>query len=410
VTRLSFRSLHPAAYVVFGTAALIVLPAPARLQAQSAAQLDAARLAPFGVRVSLDSGVEEGAASSPSLAGTRFSAELTRREQTPRRTLRAWTGVTVDQWWQTQRSQSIAAGGNLDGGVTLSRRMRFEFAEHVSSAPIDLFAVRGAAALDASSAVLSGSEIPLTRTLSNDLELALTRRVGRASQLLLSGVQTLSASDLDHVTTGGGSGKFVHPFGRFTSWHVGYEAMFSASRHATVLAGARQNADFGLDYSHAVPFWAKTSVSATAGAALLSEADGRRMRMTAAATLDHRLSGRWSMKVGYDRPIEYVAGLPQPLVTDAIRTTAAALLPHQSSLTLSAGAAKGTVGVLGASRYASYVGTAHASHRLGPEWQIDLEVHDAWYRFDASPGPGLPAAFARRGFRVAMVWAPTVRG
>ena len=116
------------------------------------------------------------------------------------------------------------------------------------------------------------------------------------------------------------------------------------------------------------------------------------------------------MDVGYQRPIEYLAGVAQPLVTDSLRVSAAGLLPRRISFTATATAASGTVGVVGGSHYASYVGTAHFSRHLAPGWRLDVEFHDSWYRFDSSPGAGIPPAFARRGFRTGLVWAPTVRG
>jgi len=379
------------------------------------ARLGAQESAPRGVRVSVGSGVETADAAAgragASLASTRIAAEASQQRRSPRGSLRAWSGVTADQWWQTGVRRSIAAAANVDGGVTLTRRMRLDFAERVSSAPLDLFAPRGAGVIaGAPPTVLSGSEIPATRTLSHNGLISLARTIGPRSQVVVSGTQAIAMTGRDRVATSGATGRFERQVGRFTRWHAGYGFVLSSEQRVEHAAERRQNADVAFDYTRPLPFWGHTTLAASAGGSLLTEAAGRRVRMNAGASLDHRLNGRWSVNVDYARPVEYLAGVVQPLVTDSVRVGAAGLLPRQISFAIAAGASSGSVGVVGGSRFASYVGTAHASRRLGPDWQLDIEVHDSWYRFDASPGAGIPAAFARRGFRAGLVWIPRMRG
>ena len=131
------------------------------------------------------------------------------------------------------------------------------------------------------------------------------------------------------------------------------------------------------------------------------------MRMNVAARLEHRFTSRWNAGADYSRPIEYVAGLVQPLLSDALRLTAAGMLPRRIELSATGGLASGTVGLTNTERYKSYTAVVRIARALAPAVQLAIDVHAAAYEFnDAIPGAILPATFARRGIRAGVVWAP----
>jgi hypothetical protein len=369
--------------------------------------VDAQATPPLQGRLSIDSGVEAGGMAGPPLSGTRVSAELSHERRDRRGALRAWSGVTADRWWQGGVPSSIAAAADVDGDFTLTRRTRIEFSDRVSSAPLDLFGTLGAEPVaGVPPPVLSGAELPFTRTLSNTAAMSLSRIVGLRSHLSASAMQAFSTSRRDTVSNSGASAVFAQPFGRFSGWHASYRTAFSTSRTPSQAAGRQQNADIGFDYARPLPFAPRTTVSLAGGGGALTDGSGRRVRISARASLVRPLAGRWSMTADYSRPVEYLAGIAQPLVTDSLRVGASGLLPRRISFSLDAGASSGTVGVVGGSRFLGYVAAAHASRRLGSAWSVEISLHDSWYRFDASPGIGIPAAFARRGLRAGLAWAP----
>jgi hypothetical protein len=171
----------------------------------------------------------------------------------------------------------------------------------------------------------------------------------------------------------------------------------------------RNDLDVGFDYERSLPFSRRTKIGITAGAALLSGRDGRRLRSTSAARIDHRVAQGWSITGDYSRPIGYVAGLVEPLVSDSVRVGAAGSLRKKLEVVLSAGMAVGTLGRSGGARYASYSGSLALTRRVGPNWLIEAVYQDAWYEFKSPPGGAIPPMFARRGLRTRLVWIP-VRG
>jgi hypothetical protein len=398
VIRSSFRSAGASIILAAGFVVFAATCGEVHMKAQSP---------PLQARVLIDSGVEAAGAAGPSLSGTRLAAELSHQRRGRRGTLRFWTGGTADQWWQGDVPRSLAGAGDVAGDLTLTRRMRLDFSNRVSYAPLDLFGTLGAgAAVGAPPPVLSGAELPFGRTLSNNAMVSLSRTIGMRSHLSLSATQALSINNRDRVSNSGASALFARQLGRFTGWHASYGTAFSTSRLDDLAAGRQHNADAGLDYARPLPFAPRTTVTFTGGAGFLADASGRRVRVNVQAGMARHLVGRWSMSADYSRPVEYIPGVAQPLVTDSVRLGAAGLLPRRIAFSIEGGASSGAVGVVGGSPFVSYVVAAHVSRRLGREWSVDLALHDSRYRFDVSPGVGIPAAFARRGVRAGLVWAP----
>jgi hypothetical protein len=398
--------LFPSAWTPALTAGAVAAAIAAAGDVTLAAQASPA----LSVRFAVDSGFEAARSSTSdtaaSLGGSRFAAELAHQRAARRGTLRIWSGMTADQLWREGNARSLAGAADVTGAVTLSRRMQLGFAERVSLAPLDLFGSLGGMT-DAPPSVRSGSEIPSTRTLSQNGQVSLTRTTGRRSQWLVSATQMASTNDRERVVATGAAGRFQRSIGRGTQWYTGYGTVCSSSTSAAnPSTGCHQNVDGGVDYMRPLSIWRGTTVGVGAGGTLMAEPQGRRIRMSAAAHLDRRLSGGWAMTVAYSRPTEYVPGVAQPLVSDTFRLGGTGRL-RRIDVSIAAATASGTVGAVGGSSFTSYVVNARVSRRIGPQWRFDAEYHDSWYRFAASPGVGIPAAFARRGFRTGLVWLST---
>lgn len=410
---------------VLGTSAITLL----LIAARSADRIDAqnASTAPDSLRLSIQSGLEAVGGSARAAAeaqgGTRVGAEMEHVRRTPRNQLRLWGDVRADQQWQNGSPHAIAAEANIASSVTLSRRSRLQFGGRFSSAPTDLFASLGSVASGGSSASggpaasaavtpngVGGSELLNVRTLSFNGDVALTRTLGAHSEASFSGSQYVSTSAGEHVKSSAGAARVSRRVGRLLAWRAVYA--FTTSEASS--AGAprienRQDLNVGIDIGRPLSALGNSSLTVTTGTSLLTTRDGRRARLNTAARLDCRLTRRWSLNADYSRPIEYVAGLAQPLVADATRIGAAGSLPRRIGVAVFASAAIGSLGMNGVTRFASYTGVLQASRRLGPAWQMEAEYHDGWYRFDVPPGSVIPAAFTRRGFRAGLTWAPATR-
>lgn len=377
----------------------------ASLHAQSATP-------PVGLRVSLDSEVERVGAPVAGAPGTdggsRAGLELFREHPSRRGNVSLWTGVTADQFWGTGTAGTLASAASVDSSLTLTRRMKLEMGERVSLTPLDLFAALGSADPAAvQQRVVAGSELRNVRTLSHTGHAALTRTLGARTQATVSAAESVSWSGADRVISSGANGLISRRVGPYAGWHVGYGVTHvNSSLGAERSIDVRHDVDAGVDYARPLPFWRHSSFGVTTGTTLLSERDGRRLRMNAAVHFDRRVTPHWAVTADYSRPIQYVAGLLQPLLSDAVRVGVDGRLGRRLALSLSTGGSFGSLGLSSAAHFASYTGAVRLSRQLGPDWRLQLEYHDAWYRFDASPGGAIPMSFERRGFRSGVVWDP----
>ena len=372
-------------------------------------------IAPGSLRFSFESifeAVEDGSPAAGALGGSRLGVELAHERTSRRGALRLWTGLLADPRWEIAGAKSLASSTNVDGSLTLTRRTRLEFSERISATPTDLFASFGAAApMSGSRTVLAGSELQDERTLAHTGRASVTHALGARSHLAFYANQSISKREQDRVVASGAGGRLAHRLGVHAGWHAGYaftltESQQFAAGDVTQVIDRRHDLDLGLDYARSLPFSRRTKVGVTTGATVLSGRDGKRLRSNTTARIDHRVTQAWALNADYTRPIEYVAGLVQPLVSDSVRVGATGSLPRKIAAVVSAGASVGSLGTSGDARYASYSGSVALSRRVGQNWQIQAVYQDAWYKFSSPPGGTIPPAFARRGVRMNLVWIP----
>ena len=372
-------------------------------------------ITPGSLRVSFESifdAVKDGSPGAGAQAGSRLGVELAHERRSRRGALRLWSGLLADPRWEIAGSRSVASSTHVDGSLTLTRRTRLEFSERVSATPTDLFASFGAAApVPGSRAVLAGSELQNGRTLAHEARAGVTHALGARSQAVFHASQSFSRSDHDRVVSSGGGGRIARRLGVHAGWHAGYGFTLTDSRQVAAgrvaqVSDLRHDLDLGLDYARSLPFSRRTKIGVTTGATVLNGRDGRRLRGNGTARIDHRVTQAWSISADYSRPIEYVAGLVEPLISDSLRVNVAGRLPRKVAVALSAGAAVGTLGTFGESPYSSYSGSLTVSRPLGPHWLMQAVYQDASYKFESSPGSRIPSAFARRGVRMSLVWIP----
>jgi hypothetical protein len=398
VTRSSFPKL-----VTTACAGALLVMAPERVAAQGGAT---------ALRVGIESAFEgvSDATASTSTGVSRFHVDLSTARASRRSSVTLWSGITAQQPWLGASQTSLAGAFSVDGRVTLSRRNSLRFSERVASAPTDVFAFVGAGTPAAlSRSVVNGSELPdANRTTSSTGLIALTRVLDARSQASFTATQSVARTGRDHVASTGVSAGVLRRFGEYVGWHLGYGFVQSTTTtDGAMLDGQEHDIDAGFDYARPLSFWRHTRLSVTTGTSLLTGADGSHGRLNVSAELSHQLSARWSAAANYSRPIAYVPGFAHPLVSDALRVGFTGTLPHRLLVEASAGAAVGAEEAVGGAPFTSYTGAVRLSRRLSSVWAVEAEYHDARFRFAGDqPTGGIPAAFARRGFRAGLVWVP----
>jgi hypothetical protein len=345
-------------------------------------------------------------------AAVRLRADLSHDRASRRGTLRLWAGVTGDQGFGGIVARSLAEAISVDGTVTLTRHTRVEVAERASWSPLDLFPVFGAADAESSRTVRSGSELQAARTWTQNGRVSLIRTLGRRSSATLTAGHATSLRAGDGVHTASAGGRVSRRIGSFGEWHGGYGFA------ATTFAGRpgagvqrRHDVDVGVDYARPLPFSRHTTFALTTGSTMLVDGDKRYGRFNTTAGVVHRVTGLWSGRVDYTRPVQFVAGFTQPFLSDSVRLSAAGPLPRRLALTATAGYARGTLGArAGAAGFDSYTSVVRVTRRLGATWQWEAEYHDARYRFDRAPSAdgSIPGRFVRRGARAGLVWSPVI--
>ena len=177
-------------------------------------------------------------------------------------------------------------------------------------------------------------------------------------------------------------------------------------------AGLRHDIDLGVQYERPLPFAGRTIVGMTTGSTVFRDGSSQRLRLMVEGRLAHSFSDRWSGRVDYSRPIRYLAGVAEPILSDTVAGSITGRTSRSTELTLLAGYSRGGVGFESAGQdFTSRTLTAHFRARLARSWWFEAQAFAAAYAFssaDALKGP-LAAEFSRHGVRGGLSWAAPLR-
>jgi hypothetical protein len=367
------------------------------------------------VRVSVQSVFDTisatGGAAPQAQGLSRFAADLSHQRGTRRGPIRLWGAASADRSW-TEADQQFTAAIAAESDITLTRRMHLSFSDRASAAPVDVFAALGSApAAESFRPVTNGTELQATRAIENRAAISLTRTVSALTDIAFSGTGLFSNAAGARVTAAGAGGRMTRHVGRFAAWYVGYGLSEAHTHDGTRgVDQRRHDIDVGVDYSRPLSVWRNTTLRVATGTTVLAQDNERRARLSVAARIGHRFAAQWSGSLDYSRPIEYVVGLVEPLIADAVNITLTGMLPRRIAVSATAGAAAGTVGLNSAARYQSYTASLRCMRRIVPGVDAAFEIYDAAYKSSGLLGHGsLPEAFGRRGIRAGLTWAPGQR-
>lgn len=172
--------------------------------------------------------------------------------------------------------------------------------------------------------------------------------------------------------------------------------------------------DIGVDFSRALSFSRRTSVSFTTGTAVLERDGNTSYRATGSARLNHEIGRSWSATAGYDRSVRFVDLLLEPVLSDSVDANLGGLVSRRVQVQSGVRVSIGTIGFGSTSRnssYDTYQATANFSVALTRSLQLGTTYSFFHYTFDdAAVLPvGVAQDVDRQSVRVYMsLWAPLV--
>jgi hypothetical protein len=172
------------------------------------------------------------------------------------------------------------------------------------------------------------------------------------------------------------------------------------------------NLDVGVDYSRALSFSRRTTVSFATGTTAITDGQSTHYQAIGNAQLNHEIGRTWRATISYDRAFQFVDTLLEPVFYDAASAGVGGLVNRRVRVQLNARASLGRIGV-GSYRvnndFDTYQGIATVAIALSR--YIDFGVDYSIYRYRFDSGAVLPIGIPRNIERQSVaahidVWAP----
>lgn len=308
------------------------------------------------------------------------------------------------------RRISYAAGVNL--ASRLGRRTRLDASHSLTQQPFNIGSLTGGSR-HAMATPLDGGRthagLFADRETRHDGAVSLSRTLSPRASAVLSYTHTSSRSA---GMSPAGSQLVALRFDRrvFASGilHAGYGFGTATFATADAAAGRRHDLDLGIGFDGPLPFSSRTIFAAGTGSTIVTDGTRHRLRLVAHGSLSRALSQRWSSRLEYSRPMQFVAGFQQPLLSDTVRLALDGRLAGGWNLTWMSDASRGSVGFdTGGRRFQSFSASARLHRQLARQWQLEAEGFALSFRFSGGQGTAfpLPPEVVRRGIRVGLSWS-----
>lgn len=177
--------------------------------------------------------------------------------------------------------------------------------------------------------------------------------------------------------------------------------------------------DAGVDYSRALSFSRRTTLSFATGSTVLrtqdqSAPDARTdLFATGHVTLGHQMGRTWTASLSYARQVRFVYGFDEPILSDAVLAALGGYLGYRTNVAVQASWSSGQVSPRRElNTFGTYLASASIRHALSRF--VALDANYFFYRYDFDRAAGLPSGLApaldRQGVRVGLVvWLPLLR-
>jgi len=310
------------------------------------------------------------------------------------------------------RKDLISYAGAFQFAARFGRRNVLEISESATDRPLDSTGLTGySSGLPgaASDALMNGASLTTARELRSDGSITLSHTISRRSTASVAFTHASSRSD-GLVPAGSqlGSVRWERQLSPSTGFHAGYG--FGSISYATAesAAGLRHDLDVGVDFSRPLPFSGRTVFEMETGSTILTDSAGSKLRLVLRASLARDLARRWSSRIEYSRPMQFVAGFGDPFLSDTVGLSVDGQLGRAWLLSISGGAARGSVGFnTGAPQYDSYTTSVRLRRQIGRAWHVEAEAFSTRFRFTGTVPAGMtiPSKLERQGVRAGLSWS-----
>jgi hypothetical protein len=170
------------------------------------------------------------------------------------------------------------------------------------------------------------------------------------------------------------------------------------------------NIDAGINYSRALSFSRRTTLSFSTGSSAVKHEGYTRYRATGAADLTHEIGRTWMASLAYFRGARLVETWNEPLYSDVMTANLGGMLNRRLQFASSAGGSLRQLGAPDSRRgFTSYWGTANMSIALSQHLNFGVDYLYTRNRFDVNVP--LPIAWPQRSERQRIsahiaIWMP----
>lgn len=228
--------------------------------------------------------------------------------------------------------------------------------------------------------------------LSSRSELSLAYRYGESSGSALEGgqyYQSLSAG-------------FSHALARGLALRLGYGrriGRYGTETNDQAETVRNHDIDAGIDFNRSLSVSRRTTLAVSTGTTFVTDGVYRRYDVVGTASLGHQMGRDWSTSLSYNRNVEFVQVVTQPVFSDSVFASLDGLAGRRVTLHFGAGASLGSVG--GGedtdNRYRAYQAAASIQTAMSRFLGVSVGYVYYDYRFDSRAF--LPTAVRERDRR-----------
>ena len=201
-----------------------------------------------------------------------------------------------------------------------------------------------------------------------------------------------------------GRARFSHHLTRAAALRVGYGyGTGQFGQQAGTAPLVTHDLDLGIDYSRALAFSRRTTISFGSGSTLVPSAQGLGYYVNADASLNRQIGRTWKASLLYHRGVQMTEGIAEPLYVDTAIVRLGGFVTRRFSFTVNGAYSSGRIGIAAENRrFTTY--TAESDLRIAITRILAAYVHYMNYRYafdSAADVPfGLPPLMNRQGLRV----------
>lgn len=251
----------------------------------------------------------------------------------------------------------------------------------------------------------------LTYMSSVDLTQSLTRRASVTGSYARRTSEFTGASrDLRSWT---GAGRFSFSLSRGLGVHAGYG--YTGGEFG-LIGGDRtvqgRHIDAGVDFSRALSFSRRTTLSFSTGSSGIVDRDRTYYRIIGNARLNREIGRTWNASLAYNRGVSFLETFGDPVLSDAATLSLGGMVNRRLQYHASAGLSVGDVGFgAGSSGFDTYTGGTGVTFGLTRALGLALDYTFYHYAFQAGAllPQGLPREMNRQSLTASLsLWAPLV--